>query len=179
MLTYAIIIWYANGNKNDNGDNEQTHDLLSFFRNLAVLFILATWTLGDRVAPDQELLAMADIMFILMTILRIAPDCPHWEELVCLVLLRGDIKEGASTDKALVHFEDSLLLVLLLTVFFILSILTLEIIVALEPLFDTNLPPCPGKPPISCRAHQTILLIALIAIWCKTVELVTSTVPTL
>ena len=108
------------------------------------------------VTPDQELLAMADVLFIYMTILRIAPDWPHLEELISLVLRRGDIQEGASTDKALVHFEDSLLLVLLLTVFFILSILTLEIIVALEPLFDTNLPPCPGKPPISRRAHQLL-----------------------
>ena len=32
---------------------EQTHNMASRFRNVAALLILAIWTLGDHVAPDQ------------------------------------------------------------------------------------------------------------------------------
>ena len=33
---------------------EQTHDMADRFRNRASLFVLATWTLGNHVAPEQE-----------------------------------------------------------------------------------------------------------------------------
>ena len=41
-------------------DKEQTHDMASSsrFRNRASLFVLAIWTLGNHVAPDQEVLKM-------------------------------------------------------------------------------------------------------------------------
>ena len=44
--------------KNNYDGEEQTHDVASRFGNRASLFVLATWTLGDRVAPDQEVLMM-------------------------------------------------------------------------------------------------------------------------
>ena len=37
-------------------EEKQTHDVASRFGNRTTLFILATWTLIDCVAPDQELL---------------------------------------------------------------------------------------------------------------------------
>ena len=37
-------------------EEKQTHDVTSRFRNRTTLFILATWTLIDCVAPYQELL---------------------------------------------------------------------------------------------------------------------------
>ena len=61
----------------------------------------------------------------------IAPDRSHREEFSGLVLLRGDVEEGASADNALVPGEDPFLLVFLLTHFFIFSILALKNIVAL------------------------------------------------
>ena len=54
----------------------------------------------------------------------------------------------------LVPFEDSLLYVLLLTLFFVCSILALKVIIALELLLHTNL--LPGKLPISRRAHHLL-----------------------
>ena len=39
--------------KHINDDKEQTHDVASRFRNRASLLVLATWTLGDHVAPEQ------------------------------------------------------------------------------------------------------------------------------
>ena len=85
-----------------------------------------------------------------------APYSSHREEFSLLVLLRGDVEEGASADNALVPGEDPFLLVFLLTHFFIFSILALEVIIALELLLHTNLPP--GQPPISRRAHHLLLL---------------------
>ena len=35
-------------------EEKQTHDVASRFGNRATLFILATWTLIDCVAPDQD-----------------------------------------------------------------------------------------------------------------------------
>ena len=47
-------------------EKEQTHDMANRFRNRASLFVLATWTLGDRVAPDQEVLkVMLMVIYIL------------------------------------------------------------------------------------------------------------------
>lgn len=43
-------------NDNDDDDKEQTHDMPNRFRNRASLFVLATWTLGDHVAPKQQVL---------------------------------------------------------------------------------------------------------------------------
>ena len=40
-------------NENEN-DKEQTHDMANRFRNRASFFVLATWTLGNHVAPDQK-----------------------------------------------------------------------------------------------------------------------------
>ena len=74
----------------------------------------------------------------------------------CSPLHCGDGQEGAFTNVVMVSFEDSLLLVLLLTVFFIFPIFTLKVIIALELLPHTNLPP--GKIPISCCAHQFLLV---------------------
>ena len=42
----------------NDDDKEQTHDMANRFRNRASLFVLATWTLGNHVAPDQEVLKM-------------------------------------------------------------------------------------------------------------------------
>ena len=57
----------------------------------------------------------------------------------------------------MVPLEDSLLLVLLFTVFFIFPIFTLKVIIALELLLHTNL--LPGKLPISRRAHHILLTV--------------------
>ena len=77
----------------------------------------------------------------------------------------------------MVFSEDSFLLVCVLTPLLIFSISTLEIVITLELFWQADLPSSP--PAIPCPAHQIILLIALVTIWRKTVELVTSTVPTL
>ena len=93
----------------------------------------------------------------------IAPDRSHREEFSRLVLLRGDVEEGASADDALVPGEDPFLLVFLLAVFFIFAIFTLEMVIALELLPHTNL--LPGKPPISRRAHHLILILTASTSW--------------
>ena len=41
-------------NHYDDDDEKQTHDQPNRIRNRAPLLILASWTLGDRVAPEQE-----------------------------------------------------------------------------------------------------------------------------
>ena len=48
-------------------EKEQTHDMANRFRNRASLFVLAPWTLGDHVAPDQEVLMMMMMMVMMMT----------------------------------------------------------------------------------------------------------------
>ena len=56
--------------KDDNDDDkEQTHDMANRFRNRASLFVLATWTLGNHVAPDQEVvkMMMPKMMMMMMT----------------------------------------------------------------------------------------------------------------
>ena len=93
----------------------------------------------------------------------IAPDRSHREEFSLLVLLRGDVEEGASADNALVPGEDSLLLVFLLAIFFIVAIFTKDVVVALELLLHTNL--LPSKLPISRRAHHLILLLTMSTSW--------------
>ena len=40
--------------KDDDDGDEQTHDLPNRIRNHTSLLVLAVWTLGDRVAPEQE-----------------------------------------------------------------------------------------------------------------------------
>ena len=47
-------------------DKEQTHDMANRFRNRASLFVLATWTLGNHVAPDQEVLKVVMIIKVVM-----------------------------------------------------------------------------------------------------------------
>ena len=47
-------------------DKEQTHDMANRFRNRASLFVLATWTLGDHVAPEQEVLKVMIMMMLMM-----------------------------------------------------------------------------------------------------------------
>ena len=93
----------------------------------------------------------------------VAPYPSHRKEFSRLVVLRGDVEEGASADNALVPSEDSLLLVFLLTLFFIFSILALKVIIALELLLHTNL--LPGKLPISRRAHHLLLLLTVSTSW--------------
>ena len=51
-------------NDSDDDDKEQTHDMANRFRNRASLFVLATWTLGNHVAPDQE---VVKVMLMMMT----------------------------------------------------------------------------------------------------------------
>ena len=41
--------------KNNYAVEKQTHDLPNRIRNHTSLLVLATWTLGDHVAPEQEL----------------------------------------------------------------------------------------------------------------------------
>ena len=53
--------------KNDD-DKEQTHDMANRFRNRASLFVLATWTLGNHVAPEQEVLKM--MLMVMMIMMR-------------------------------------------------------------------------------------------------------------
>ena len=48
-------------------EKEQTHDMANRFRNRASLFVLATWTLGNHVAPDQEVLKVILLMMMKMT----------------------------------------------------------------------------------------------------------------
>ena len=145
------------------GDNKkkQTRDMMSFVRNMAVFFVLAIWTLGDCVAPERKLLVTAKGNYADDDYEDgnndgkndndgwIAPDRPHREELASGV---ADVQEGAFAGNTMVLFEDSLLLVLFLTHFFVFSIFTLGIIVTLELLIHTNF--LPGKSSISCRAHQ-------------------------
>ena len=65
-------------------EKEQTHDMANRFRNRASLFVLATWTLGNHVAPDQEVLkvTMMIMMIMMMTgmylIALIGKNLPVW-----------------------------------------------------------------------------------------------------
>ena len=45
-------------------EKEQTHDMANRFRNRASLFVLATWTLGNHVAPEMMKITM---MMMMMT----------------------------------------------------------------------------------------------------------------
>ena len=56
--------------KNNYDGEEQTHDVASRFGNRASLFVLATWTLGDHVAPDQEVLMMIYILIMMKCMSR-------------------------------------------------------------------------------------------------------------
>ena len=56
-------------NDSDDDDKEQTHDMANRFRNRASLFVLATWTLGNHVAPDKEILKV--MMMVKMLMMRI------------------------------------------------------------------------------------------------------------
>ena len=48
-------------------EKEQTHDMANRFRNRASLFVLAIWTLGNHVAPDQEVVKV--MMLKMMTMM--------------------------------------------------------------------------------------------------------------
>ena len=56
-----------NDNDDDDDDKEQTHDMASRFRNRASLFVLATWTLGNRVAPEQEVMKATLMVMLMLT----------------------------------------------------------------------------------------------------------------
>ena len=49
-------------------EKEQTHDMANRFRNRASLFVLATWTLGNHVAPDQEVVMVMMMLKMMMMI---------------------------------------------------------------------------------------------------------------
>ena len=51
---------------NDDDEQEQTHNMASRFRNRASLFILATWTLGNHVAPEKVLKVKLMVMMIML-----------------------------------------------------------------------------------------------------------------
>ena len=58
--------------KTDYDDNEQqTHNETSRLRNMAVLLILATWTLGDCIAPEEMItvIVMNYFRFYLMALM--------------------------------------------------------------------------------------------------------------
>ena len=57
--------------KTDDDDNEeQTHNETSRLRNMAVLLILATWTLGDCIAPEEIItIVMNYFIFYLMALM--------------------------------------------------------------------------------------------------------------
>ena len=57
--------------KTDDDDNEeQTHNETSRLRNMAVLLILATWTLGDCIAPEEIItIVMNYFRFYLMALM--------------------------------------------------------------------------------------------------------------
>ena len=57
--------------KTDDDDNEeQTHNETSRLRNMAVLLILATWTLADCVAPEAIItIVMNHCIFYLMALM--------------------------------------------------------------------------------------------------------------
>ena len=44
------------------------------FRNRASLFVLATWTLGNHVAPDQEVLKVMVIMMRMMRVMTVTTE---------------------------------------------------------------------------------------------------------
>ena len=112
--------------KNNYDDEKQTHDLPNRIRNHTSLFVLAVWTLGDHVAPEEEVFKNVDggdhVYDDHEDDNWIAPDRSHREEFSCLVFLRGDVEEGASADEALVPSEDSFSLVLEFTHIFIFSV---------------------------------------------------------
>ena len=69
----------------------------------------------------------------------------RWDEFpgVSVVIFRSDNQERAFTKAVVVLFEDSFLSILLLTSDLVPVILTLEMVVALEILLQTNLLPSP------------------------------------
>ena len=59
---YTMMTMHCN-----DDDKEQTHNMANRFRNCASLFILATWTLGNHVAPEKEVLKVMIIMMMTET----------------------------------------------------------------------------------------------------------------
>ena len=53
--------------KNNYDGEEQTHDVARRFGNRASFFVLATWTLGNHVAPEQEVLKVMLMVMMMMT----------------------------------------------------------------------------------------------------------------
>ena len=75
----------------DDADNDEqrTHDETRRVRNVAALFILATRTFGDRIAPENK------ICYTSGDEDDDTPDCSHWKEFSRFFLFVGDIQEGA------------------------------------------------------------------------------------
>ena len=63
----------------------------------------------------------------------------------------------------MVLFEYSLLFVFRLTALFVPAVFTLDMVVAEELLFETDLPS--GPSPISCRAHQIVPFLTASTTW--------------
>ena len=61
---YTMMTMHCN-----DDDKEQTHNMANRFRNCASLFILATWTLGNHVAPDQEVVKVMTPKMIMMVMM--------------------------------------------------------------------------------------------------------------
>ena len=69
-------------------EGKQTHDVASRFGNRTALFILATWTLGDCVAPDQEVLVVMNdisLSIIMMTSMMTAFQHIHTRLLMMIL----------------------------------------------------------------------------------------------
>ena len=73
-------------------EKEQTHDMANRFRNRASLFVLATWTLGNHVAPDREMLKMM-LMMMLKMMLRQSFGSSPVSHLLPLVI-EDDVQQG-------------------------------------------------------------------------------------
>ena len=91
-----------------------------------------------------------------------APDGPHGEELASLVL-PTDVQRQASAHVAVIPRKDSLPQILALAMLFVFSVLALYVVVAEELLLQADI--LTGPLPVSCSAHQVLLILTLAASW--------------
>ena len=91
------------------------------------------------------------------------PHGSHGIKPPSFTICTGNVQERASANDAMVLFEYSLLFVHRLTVLFVPAVFTLDMVVAEELLFETDLPS--GPSPISCRAHQIVLFLTASSTW--------------
>ena len=153
--------------KYDSCDICQTHYVTGWVRNPAALLVIAVGALDFFIAPvlKNVTLTLWSILThcVMKYIYKFTICAPHGslrKKLPFLVIFWAYHQEWNFADVPLVSSEYTFLQVLLLTLFLVHPILTLNMIVAEEFLCQADLHTRP--PPVSGCAHQVILAAFLL-----------------